>query len=256
MSLLQEPTAATHAHSRLTILPISIPLPRITAVKQPDTLNYFGPVESSIISDAASFIAAHTDASEEPIMQTLRSFVEMSQEDCIGTAEQKACFWVTIRITQPTDYFKVPRWHQDGRMFECDTDMEGVPRSKYALTLLGPATLLLHQNQHIFEAVKYGEEKFFWWRGTGKDVSEEQVDEADEGLRAWLAEQFEKEEKVKVRNGEVIRFSWGNDESPVHSEPDLDVEGGRVFMTVLFGSEAELKRMSVFREAEWGIVDV
>jgi hypothetical protein len=256
MSLLQESTAAAHPLSRLAILPISIPLPRITAVKQRDILSYFGPVESSIISDAARFIAAHTDASEEPVTQTLQSFIDMSQEDCVGSAERKACFWLTIRITQPTDFFKIPRWHQDGRMFECDTDMEGLPRSKYALTLLGPPTLLLHQNQHIFETVKRGEKQFFWWRGTGKNVSEEEVDDADEGLRAWLAKQFEKEEKVKVRNGEVIRFSWGRDESPVHSEPDLDVEWGRVFMTVLFGSEAELKRMSMFREAEWGIADM
>jgi hypothetical protein len=78
----------------------------------------------------------------------------------------------------------------------------------------------------------------------------------DEGLRSWLAEHFEKEETVKVRCGEVVRFSLGRDESPVHSEPDLDGEGGRVFMTVLSGSEAELKQMSVFRETEWDILDV
>jgi hypothetical protein len=140
-------------------------------------------------------------------------------------------------------------------MFECDTDMEGVPRSKYALTFLGPPTLLLHQNQHVFETMKQGKKQFFWWHGTGKNVNEEQVDEADERLRVWLAEQFEREEKVKVRGGEVVRFSWGRAESPVHSEPDLYVEGGTVFMTVLFGSEAELKRISVFKDVEWGIVE-
>lgn len=256
MSLSQEPTAAAHTHSRLSILPRSIPLPRITAIKHQGTLNYFGPAGPSIISDAARFVAAHTDASEEPLTQILQSFIDMSQQDCVGSAKRKTCFWFTIRITQPTDYFKIPRWHQDGRMFECDTDMDRVPRSKYALTLLGPSTLLLHQNENVFETLKRGRKRFFWWHGTGKSVSEEEVDGADDGLRTWLAERFKRENTINVRCGDVVRFSWGRDESPVHSEPDLDVEGGRVFMTVLFGSEAELKRMSAFREAKWGIVDV
>lgn len=42
----------------------------------------------------------------------------------------------------------------------------------------------------------------------------------------------------------------------MHSESDLDVEGGRVFLTVLFGSEAELRSICGFREAEWRIVKI
>jgi hypothetical protein len=219
-------------------------------------LSYFGPVHSPILSSAAKFIAVHTDASEEPIMKMLESFIDFSEADCVGTAEQKKCCWFTIRITQPNDSFKVPRWHQDGRMFDCDVEMRGVPRSKYALTLLGPPTLLLSQSQHIFETLQQGEKEFFWWRGTGKKVSEEEVDRADEELRGWLAGRFEKEERVKVGEGQVVRFSWGREDSPVHSEPDSDVEGGRVFMTVLFGSEGEVRRMCEFRGEVWGVVDV
>jgi len=252
----QEISAVTHAHSRLAILPKTIPLSPITSVKQCAVLSYFGPVNSLIISSAAKFIAAHTDASEEPITKTLESFIDFSGADCVGTAEQKECCWFTIRITQPNDSFKVPRWHQDGQMFDCDVEMRGVPRSKYALTLLGPPTLLLSQSQHIFETLQRGEKEFFWWRGTEKEVSEEEVDRADEGLRGWLAERFEKEKRIKVGEGQVVRFSWGREDSPVHSEPDLDVEGGRVFMTVLFGSEGEVRRMCEFRGEVWGVVDV
>jgi len=252
----QDTSAVAHTHSRLAILPTTIPLSPITSVKQCAVLSYFGPVHSPIISSAAKFIAAHTDASEEPIMKTLESFIDFSEADCVGTAEQKECCWFTIRITEPNDSFKVPRWHQDGRMFDCDVEMRGVPRSKYALTLLGPPTLLLSQSQHIFETLQRGENEFFWWRGTGKKVSEEEVDRADEGLRGWLAGRFEKEERVKVGEGQVLRFSWGREDSPVHSEPDLTAEGGRVFMTVLFGSEAEVRRMCEFRGEVWGVVDV
>jgi hypothetical protein len=252
----QDTSGVAHTHSRLAILSTAIPLSPITSVKQHAVLNYFGPVHSPILSSAVKFIAAHTDASEEPIMETLESFIGISEADCVGKAEQKNCCWFTIRITQPNDSFKVPRWHQDGRMFDCDIKMRGVPRSKYALTLLGPPTLLLSQSQHIFETLQQGEKEFFWWRGTGKKVSEEEQDIADEGLRRWLAERFVKEKMVMVGEGKVVRFSWGWEDSPVHSEPDLDVEDGRVFMTVLFGSEGELRRMCELRGEVWGVVDV
>lgn len=55
--------------------------------------------------------------------------------------------------------------------------------------------------------MRFGDKEFFWWNGTGKRASQEEIEEADEALREWLAEQSVKEERVKVGNGEVVRLS-------------------------------------------------
>jgi hypothetical protein len=56
--------------------------------------------------------------------------------------------------------------------------------------------------------------------------------------RRWLAEQYTNEKLVKLHDRQIVRFSWGREDSPIHSEPDLICD--RIFMTILYGSESEL----------------
>lgn len=237
------------------ILPALIPVPHITSVKRMNTFNYFGPVQTSIATEASKFLATVTDGVEPEVASAIESFVFPTHNDCIGEADQKNACWFTVRVTQPLDEFEVPRWHQDGRMFPFDEGREEIVRSKYALTMLGPTTLMLQPDAHVFTTYREGQFKHFWWEQTSTEhtPTEEEEERADDDLRHWLAEEFEGADQVPVRNGEIVRFSWGRDDSPVHSEPDLTSD--RVFMTVLYGSEAELHGMCEWRNAKYGDFD-
>lgn len=111
-------------------------------------------------------------------------------------------------------------------------------RSKYALTLLGLPTLVLPAEDAVFATMAPGEEE---------------RDQVYDSLRMWLAERFKDVKRVEVGKGQVVRFSWGREDSPVHSEPRMRTD--RVFMMVLFGSERELRSMCEIRGANFGKLD-
>jgi len=237
--------------SPLHILPVAMPESSLTFVKRSATFSYYGELYESLAQHAAKFVTENTDGVENELMTTLQAFLEASHKDGIGNPPEKSCCWFTIRITKPNNAFDVPRWHQDGRMFQCDEGREAVARSKYALTLLGPPTLLLPADAAVFETITNGEEKFLWWRGNeGKTSTEEDRDEAYDAMREWLSDKFRKTSRVTVKKGDIVRFSWGRDDSPVHSEPQMVMD--RVFITVLYGSETELKSMCGYRDVEFG----
>ncbi|KAH7397348.1 hypothetical protein BKA66DRAFT_454205 [Pyrenochaeta sp. MPI-SDFR-AT-0127] len=236
------------------ILAVPIAIPRITCATRESTLNYYGLVQSSIASEASKFLASVTDAAEVEVSSAIDAFVLATQDDCIGAAEEKKACWLTIRVTKPSTEFEVPRWHQDGRMFPYDEGREAIVRSKYALTLLGPTTLMLQPDAHAFKTCQEGETRHFWWQRTqGSEPAEEDIEQAYSKLRDWLADELRDARRVRVGDGEVVRFSWGRDDSPVHSEPDLISD--RVFVTVLYGSESEVRGMCDWRSAEYGKFD-
>jgi hypothetical protein len=237
------------------ILPSPIAIPRITSATRKSTLDYYGPVEFSIASEASKFLATVTDAVELELVSTIESFISATQNDCIGEAEEKEACWLTIRVTKPTTEYEIPRWHQDGRMFPYDQGCEEVVRSKYALTLLGATTLMLQPDAHVFSTQKKGEAQHYWWRKpNGAKPTDEDYYQAESSLRQWLTDEFKDETRIRVGHGEVVQFSWGRDDSPVHSEPDLTLD--RVFVTVLYGSESELRSMCEWRNAEYAKFDV
>ncbi|KLO90599.1 uncharacterized protein LW93_11020 [Fusarium fujikuroi] len=238
--------------SPYAILRESINIPVITSTKQDSTLNYYGPVDGSLAIEASKFLARHTDVVEQDVEPKTRAFLETTQNDCSGNTEEKKACWLTIRITKPSNAFEIPRWHQDGPMFQYDRGRKDVVRSKYALTLLGPSTLMLQPDEYVFKAQHEAEARYYWWQNKpdGPEPSEDEMYDADDLLRESLGTAFQNTPRVQVGHGQIVRFSWGRDDSPVHSEPDLVSD--RVFMTVLYGSESELRTMSKWREAPYG----
>ncbi|KAF4960381.1 hypothetical protein FGADI_1028 [Fusarium gaditjirri] len=228
-------------------LPESIGLPRITSIRLESTLNYYGPVDVSLPTEASKFLARNTDAVEQELESKIKAFLETTQNDCSGDIEEKKACWLTIRTTKPCNAFKIPRWHQDGPMFEYDKGREDVVRSKYAVTLLGPSTLMLQPDEHVFKTQHEAEARYYWWlnKTDGPEPSEDEMYEADDLLRESLGNAFKETPRVEVGHGQIVRFSWGRDDSPVHSEPDLVSD--RIFMTVLYASDSELRTMNLSR---------
>ncbi|KAF2183280.1 hypothetical protein K469DRAFT_710811 [Zopfia rhizophila CBS 207.26] len=234
----------------LAILPERLTLPPITTVKEVKSFNYYDHVTPELLSAATDFIATHTDAPGPETTRCIIHILNNTRLDCVGTESEKVACWLTIRLTNPTNYFQVPRWHQDGRMYHYDEGKEEVVRSKYATTLLGPPTLMLPAQQDVFQTTRSGKDKFHPKPADGKKFDKKQWQKQEESMRTWLAEEYEESKRLEFANGEVVRFSWGREDSPVHSEPDITSD--RVFMTVLYGSKTEIKEMCKWRNEEYG----
>jgi hypothetical protein len=183
--------------------------------------------------EAAQFYVKNSDANLEDIERTLSEFLEITKADYLqdkgikeipGTAPVSVSAWLVIRMTTPTlDYTLMPRWHRDGRMYGSDT--EGAVNSKYAMTLLGNPTKLLAESDFVRDVLEGWEY---------------------ERRRAEYAKKLSTEPLIEVASGEIVKFTWGRKDSPVHSEPDMNSD--RVFVSVLYGSEREIRNMCEIRE--------
>ncbi|KAI0137457.1 hypothetical protein BJ170DRAFT_711601 [Xylariales sp. AK1849] len=187
----------------------------ITGVDHNLSGGYYGPADvEALATHATAFICSNSNANALDLRQALQNFLALTLEDCAArlsfTEETKdqvthSC-WLCIRMTLPTDAWIVPRWHKDGRMFQCSCPEPKLPHSKYAFTILGPSTRVMTpspQTTAILETPP----------GTGRRWN---FNESDPGLAMILAQYPE----TKVKLGQTIRFSWGQQDSPIHSEPD------------------------------------
>lgn len=65
------------------------------------------------------------------------------------------------------------------------------------------------------------------------------------GNRRKISDILSSEEPLKISCNQIIRFSWGKEDSPVHSEPDLVTD--RVFISCIYGSICEIKDIASTR---------
>lgn len=192
---------------------------------------------SSLAQSAAQFIATQSDGDQYALAASLSTFLALAYNDCLKTCDSAdsptigtAC-WLCVRAFRPTEEYVQPRWHRDGHMFQCTCKADPpVPHSKYAVSLLGPSTRVLAPSVCIDRvmSIKRYEEN-----------------------RAELAEKLAGYDALDLKLGQIIRFSWGEEDSPVHSEPDFS-DQDRVFVSVLFGSKEEIKDMCEKRNKTYG----
>lgn len=225
---------------RLAVTPLSlfpVPYPTlITTVFSHRTCNYYGAIPSSqLISEASWFVMQNSDAQMNYMEETLGSFLDRTREDYLGgkvddvptSNAATTAAWLCIRMTKSTNAFTIPRWHRDGRMFPSDRKEQ--IHSKYAMTLLGPPTLVLVDSDLVNKVVT-------------KDDNPQEV-------RVEYANRLSLQPLVEIEQGQIIRFTWGQINSPVHSEPNINCD--RVFVSVLYGSEAEIRQMCEWREEQY-----
>ncbi|KAK2008891.1 hypothetical protein LZ32DRAFT_661709 [Colletotrichum eremochloae] len=222
----------------------------ITNVHSEGTYGFYGPFSTSHLAGSASdFILKHCSADEDGLVRTLASFLDDAAAHTrqhAGPADQESSThsaWLCIRITAPTDAWMTPRWHRDGRMFDCACAAPR-PHAKYAVTLLGPPTRMLWPSEAVDAVVRKVEAQ-------RSALGKGDYYETEEKERAELAKALDGIPLIQLQEGQVVRFTWGKSDAPVHSEPDSSAEA-RVFVSVMFGSEAELKDMCSLRNEVYG----
>lgn len=218
----------------------------IRKVRQSKTWSFYGAADhiDTLAHDASAFVASNSDGAADEVFGPLQEFIKLARHDCLLSFNNAGALWLLVRMSPPSEEYVIPRWHRDGRMFTCScSDVPGDKgaqvHSKYAVTLLGPATRVLEVDEMVDRALAAA--------GVDKNVMH-RVD------REKLADLFAGCGEVGINTGQAIRFSWGRDDSPIHSEPDWS-GGDRVFVSVLFGSEDEIREMCAIRGEEYGRLD-
>ncbi|KAF7545314.1 hypothetical protein G7Z17_g9271 [Cylindrodendrum hubeiense] len=218
----------------------------VTCIDKNRDGGFYGPFDAHLLAtQAAAFICSNSDANEGLLVQVFHRFLALAWEDYTAGAstkgdskaqEEQSC-WLCIRMTLPTDAWVVPRWHTDGRMFDCTCKEPKMPHSKYGFSILGPSTRVMAPDPAVSAVLETLSETGQPWDQNSPDPE--------------LAKRLAEYPEAEVKLGQVIRFSWGEHDSPVHSEPD-STGLHRVFVTVLLGSKDEIKDMCDMRDEVYG----
>jgi hypothetical protein len=184
--------------------------------------NYIGAISSGIkhiVDRAAEFISANItyDTNHAKNVEMYRKDIETF---LLTVGGNDSC-WFLIRLTKKTNAFATPRWHRDGRMFPSTEK-----NVKYAITLLGAPTLAIKENSTVVKIMN-----------ECKNGAEE--------MRARLALNLEKADRIDIKRGQLIAFTCGEPDSLIHSEPDI-VED-RIFMSLVNGTETQLRKLATLR---------
>jgi hypothetical protein len=211
------------------ITPLLAPT-RITKVSREDVYSYYGPMPSGpMIQEASAFVANNSDAIQMHVASVLREFIQLTREDCKTECKiEPDAGWFTVRMFKPNSQYHIPRWHRDGRMTDC-TSANHLLHCKYATVLLGAPTLVLPETPTVTA------------------IDNRRI------RRTENATLLSSEVPVRLVDGQIIRFSWGRNDSPVHSEPDMTSD--RIFMSVLYGSQSEIRDLVDLRR-HYGSSDV
>ncbi|KAF7954275.1 hypothetical protein EAE96_005404 [Botrytis aclada] len=221
-------TEVAHPANFLILAPL-LKTPRIKGIScEGESYHYYGITSPElIVAEATKFISDNSRVFRWSVKKTIAKFlaitIQDSKDDCKVDPE---AVWFVVRMTQKSDEFVTPRWHRDGRMIEC-TNANHASHCRYATTLAGPTTLVLQETEMVTKGMKQ-----------------------NVGKRKETAKALAGEKPLDVTRGQIIRFSWGQDDSPVHSEPDLVVE--RVFVSCIYGSICEIKDIAATRRQRIG----
>lgn len=243
---MQSPTSNIHAPFLLFPQQLAVP-GLIRKIHETKSWSFYGAADhiDTLAHEASAFVASNSDGEADNVVGPLQEFLKLARHDCLLSLNNIGALWLDVRMSPPSEEYVIPRWHQDGRMFTCSClDVLGGKvaqvHSKYAVTLLGPATRVLKPDERVDRAL------------AAASVDKNVMHRVD---RKKLADVFSAWGEVEINMGQAIRFSWGRDDSPIHSEPDWS-GGDRVFVSVLFGSEDEIREMCSIRGKEYGRLNI
>jgi hypothetical protein len=139
--------------------------------------------------------------------------------------KEQTCYWITIRITQSMDEWKIPRPHHDGTYWSGDLK-DDKPAFKVGACLVGPGTIFWDAHEKDTEAHEIVSSRTF------EKVREKGVEYPDEEIRQWAAEELDKlgVKQIQPKIGQAAMWIVGSHTSAgIHSEPDMsDMPNGRI----------------------------
>ena len=158
-------------------------------------------------NEPSTWVSSRTVADTILLDDIILNFIYLTHQDCSAQESQKTSALMYIMLYKPNGNPFLGNgegWHRDPPPWSCD----GHIPTRYAITLLGDSTKIL-------------------------DPEFGQVPE----LGRVMPRLFAGERSAEL--GQVIRFTMGRIDSPVHAVPSITRD--HVFMNVVYGSEAEVR---------------
>ncbi|KAI9641865.1 hypothetical protein NHQ30_009732 [Ciborinia camelliae] len=198
---------------------------KIKDIREKDEYHFYGIVSSKVIAtEAARFVANNSRASKSSLKKIFKKFLAITSQDSQEKCQVKPeAVWFLVRMTQKSDEYIVPRWHRDGGMMVNCKDASHTLHTRYATALVGPPTLVLQETEMVTKAMVNFPAN-----------------------RKGLSDALTLEVPLDISRKQIIRFSWGEEDSPVHSEPNLVTE--RVFVSCIYGSIDEIREITRARK--------
>lgn len=200
-------------------------------VEKTDQYSNFDNLDS-LVNDLKIFLESVGNNKSQHVIIIINLILKIMKNVLEGYSKP-AC-WFTIRVSLPTDAFKIPRWHTDGKYFG-NYDKQ----SKFILTLKGEGTLLADCDKETRNKLFEIKNKF--------PIDKKQSEE-DRITRNEIIKENIKENKCDIKqvpNYKGIIITVGNREkSALHSEPDITET--RIFISILPGSKEEILELKKF----------
>lgn len=154
---------------------------------------------------------------------SLAAYMSLALNELVGQtlqAFETETAWITIRASQPTDYFDVPRWHKDGYFYPPYTG----DQHKAVFVLKGPQTLMndLHSSM----------------RASFNELSGSFAEDS-KANREKIAALIDNSLTRQAVEGQGSIFVVGSDRAAIHSEPPIYEE--RLFLSVAPGTTAQIE---------------
>ncbi|KAK8064852.1 hypothetical protein PG994_007490 [Apiospora phragmitis] len=242
----------------------------MTRIHQEKVHSFYGPFDAATLSaSAAACIASNSAGDADRLTAVLGRFLDHARGDCIAEAAPldkpqvtQAC-WLAVRVFKPSKEYEVPRCTATG---VCSPALARQPRkgkrqnrcrcrrrrlqetARQRRIPSTPSRCWAPRRVCSSPTKRWKTPSRMWrtaWGGSMSHGCGPSSPKPSRGARSVMS----------WERGQVIRFSWGQDDAPVHSEPDFGGKG-RVFVSVLFGGEEEIRDMCRRRRETFGAVRV
>lgn len=146
-------------------------------------------------------------------------------------------FWITIRVSLPTDYFNIPSWHKDGRFF---FNSKSQKSPKFITVLKGPGTLLIKSTKKVNKIYNDISQKITDEFTKLKNITINDNNKIYDKYRLIFSEALKNVKIIQLTNNECVicHPELTQDAGAIHSEPKMDTP--RLFISILPGSKKDI----------------
>jgi hypothetical protein len=212
-------------------------------VSKTDAYNHYGKIDdfdSPRIMEFLRSIGSNSDKLLRSIYLTMLSTLDTYKsyfDSAYGSdGVDRNSVWVAIRSFEPTDEYKIPRWHHDGGKFWTKVGNENV--YKFATALVGPGTLIAQLSPDEYLMV-YNEIHDLYMRRYKECKGHEEEMEFEMNVMRPTLQRLIGDKYEYVPQNQGIVFLVDDLRAPIHSEPHID--GPRLFFSIMFATDEQIQ---------------
>jgi hypothetical protein len=203
----------------------------ITTVKfrhqeSPHKFDYCGAVIAGrIVEAAAEFLVQNSDGTSPEAKRILNDFIQITSVNYLHLKELQGVtqppntlgVFLSLRL-ENGNAFSTMKWHTERRMYVSSNDEVN---SVYCMTILGNPTRIVPETQVV------------------KDLRDKEHLRSGNSIRSEVCEILDEQPLLPAKCGDILRFTWGQPDSPLHAGGKNDTD--RIIVLAVYGTPEEIK---------------